>query len=228
MADETTVTPEAESIAPVAEVAPEGSIASIEVAPVQPEPKKEETVPLSVYLALKDDVKELKREIKERPQSKAEEKATIKAFTEKYPDTDPDAISAIIQMAVSEVEAKYNPIIERQENETKQKAFDTAFDTIFTKALDENPDAKDVDKDVIKALALTPQYNNTPVSELIKKVYAGATVGKATTENDMRVSGDTIEKIVDVDTITQEQRSQIMANPELRKQYFDKLDALGR
>ncbi len=226
MADETIVTPEAEKIAPQPEAPAEGSMASIE-APA-PEAKKEETVPLSVYLALKDDVKELKQELKARPQSKAEEKATIKAFTEKYPDTDPDAISAIIQMAVSEVEAKYTPIIERQESEKKQEAFDKQFDIIFDKALALNPDSKDVDKEVIKALALTAQYNNTPVADLIKKVYPTSTVGKATTENDMRATGDAVERIVDIDSITPEQRSQIIADPKLRQEYFDKLDALGR
>lgn len=217
----TTVTPEAEAIAPA-----EGSIASIE-APA-PEAKKEETVPLSVFLSLKDDMKELKQQLKERPQTKAEEKATIKAFTEKYPDTNPDAIADILKMATDEVEAKFTPIIERIDSEKKQQAFDTAFDNIFSKALAENPDVKDANKEVIKALALTPKYNNTPVADIIREVYPAGMSGRATTENEIRVSADTIEQIVDVDAITPAQRSQIMANPTLRKAYFDKLDALGR
>ena len=225
MAEETIVTPAAETIAPA--TPPEGSINSI-VTPPAPAPKPEETVPLSVFLALKDDMKELKRELKERPQSTAEVNATIKAFTDKYPDTNPDAIADIIKIAVTEVEAKYTPIIERQENERKQQDFDTKFDVIFTKALAENPDVKDANKEVIKALALTPKYNNTPVAEIIREVYPTGTVGRTTTENEIRVSADTIEQIVDVDAITPAQRAQIMENPELRKAYFDKLDALGR
>lgn len=223
--EDTTVTPVVEAITtePV-----EGSIASLET--VMPEAKLEETVPLSVYLSLKDDVKDLKKELKEiaRPQTKSEVNATLKTFAEKYPDTDPDAIASIISMAVSEVEAKYTPIIERQDAEKKQVHFDKAFDDIYTKALAENPDVQDVDKEVIKALALTPQYNNTPVSDLIKKVYPAGSTGKATTENDMRMSADTVQKLVDIDSITQDQRTKILENPETRKAYFDKLDALGK
>jgi DNA-directed RNA polymerase beta' subunit len=225
--DETTVTPEAETIAPA-----EGSINAIEaeIVPEAPAPKKDETVPLSVYLSLKDEAKELKRDLKEatRPQTKKEEKATIKAFTEKYPDTDPDAIASIIEIAVAEVEAKYSPIIESQTNERKQKDFDTKFDAIYEQALASNPDAKGVDKEIIKTLALTPQYNNTPLVDLIQKIYPSGNTGKATTENDMRISADTVERNVDIDKITPEQRSQILANPDTRKAYFDKLDALGR
>lgn len=230
MAEETKVTPGAEAIAP-AVTPPEGSIAAI-AAPVPTAPvadKKEETVPLSVFLAQKEDMKDLKKQLSERPpQSQAEQSATIKAFAEKYPDTDPEAIAAIVNMAVTQVEAKYNPIIEGQKARDQQAEFDRQFDIIFDKALAENPDARDVDKEVIKALALTAAYNNTPLTDLIKKVYPGGNTGRATTENNMRVTGATIDTIVDIDKITPEQRSQIMNDPVLTKAYFDKLDALGR
>lgn len=232
MAEETTVTPGAEAIAPTTtETAPEGSVASIEApAPVAPvvEPKKEETVPLSVYLALKDDMKDLKQQLKERPQSQAEQNATIKAFVEKYPDTNPEAIADLVRIFAAEVDAKYSPIIEGQKAKEQQQEFDRQFDIIFEKAKAENPDAKHVNKDVIKALALTPQYNNTPVADIIKQVYPSGEGGRATTENDMRPSGDAVETIVDIDKITPEQRARIMDDPVARKKYFDALDAQGK
>lgn len=223
MPDETIVTPTAEEIA--ADAPAEGSIASIETATPA---KTEETVPLSVYLSLKDDVKELKRAAKEaKPQTKAEERATINALHEKYPDVNADFIKDIVGAAVQETAAKYEPIIQKQEAERKQVEFDKAFNTIFDKALGENPDAKNVDKEVIKTLALTPQYNNTPVADLIQKLYGG-TVGRATTENDMRASADVMDEIVDIEKITPEQREKIMDNPKARKAYFDALDKAGR
>lgn len=222
MAEETTVTPTTD------EIVEEGSVASI--AEVPPEQKPEETVPLSVLLDMKADVKRLKQELKNATvsQVKSEERASIKALTEKYPEVDADFIKGIVGAAVQETEAKYEPIIQKQEADRKQAEFDKAFDTIFDKATKDNPKAKNVDKDVIKTLALTPQYNNTPVADIIAKIYGTDIVGKATTENDMRVVPDVSDENIDVEHITPDQRDIILANPKTRKQYYDRLDALGR
>lgn len=215
------VNPEAEAIAPV-----EGSVAAIET-PIAP---KEETVPLGTFLELKDELKDIKKQLKENaaPQSKAETNATIKDLATRYPDVNQDFIRDIVSAATLETEAKFKPQLERQENERQQATFDKKFDDIYNSALAENPDAKEVNKEAIKALALSPQYNNTPVTELIKMLYPVGTVGRATTENNMRVTGATIDAMVDIDRITPEQRTQIMDDPSLRKAYFDKLDMLGR
>lgn len=232
MAEEVKVTPPTETIvaAPKVEKA-EGSVASIEApaptaAPVE---KPQETVPLSVFLSVKDDVKDLKQQLKDatKPQTTADTRATVKALTEQYKDVDPNFIKGLVDAAVAETEAKYTPIIERQNSEKKQEQFDKAFDAIYDKAVADNPDAKNVDKEVIKALALTPKYNNTPVAELIKTLYSNG-AGKVTTENDTRGGGDLPDENIDIDKVTPEQRAKIMADPAARKKYFDKLDALGR
>ena len=83
----------------------------------------QETVPLSVFLAQKEDLKELKREIKELASSKS--KITIEGIEDlssKYPDVSTDFINDMLSAATSkakaeamrEVESKYSPIIEKQ------------------------------------------------------------------------------------------------------------------
>ena len=226
MADEVIVTPVVEEITTPAE----GSMASIEVTPEAP--KVEETVSLATFLEVKNELKDIKKQMKENLPTKAELKATVKAVADKYPDVSEDFIRDIVnaskQEAIAETEAKYTPLIERQANEKKQEQFDKAFDSIFNKALADNPGAENVDKDVIKTLALTPQYNNTPVAELIQKLYPTGTIGKATTENDMRAAPDVAVDKIDLDTITPEQRTAILADPKTRKEYYDKMDSRGR
>ena len=154
MADQATViTPPTEAIVE------EGSIASIEAPKTDDQkPKVSETVPLSVFLAIKDELKDLKQTIKDKPVTTSQANATINSVAEQFPDVSKDFIAAIVSATknetAQELEQKYSPILERQ----KQQEFDTAFDKLFNKALEVNPDAKNVDKDVIKALALTPAY----------------------------------------------------------------------
>ena len=152
----------------------------------------------------------------------------VKAITDKYKDVDPDFIKGIVDAAVAETESKYAPILEGQNREKKEAEFNKAFDAIYDKALGENPDAKNVDKELIKTLALTPKYNNTPLSDLIKQVYVPVGTGKETTENDLRISADVPDENIDIEKITPEQRARIMENPTARAAYFAKLDALGR
>lgn len=231
MADEKVeVTPAAEEIAPK-----EGSVAA-EVAKVEPVVKKpaaeSETVPLSVYLALKDDVKELKKEMKE---SRGSNKSTVaidglKDLAKKYPDVSENFISDILGAATSnakkEIDEKYAPVIEKQEVERQQATFNKAFDTVFDKAVAENPEfPKNMDKEAIKALALTPAYKNTPVAEIMRKLYGIVEKeGKTTTENDTRGGGGANEEVIDFEKITAAQRAQIMEDPKARKKYFDYLD----
>ncbi len=51
-----------------------------------------------------------------------------------------------------------------------QQKFDKAFDEIYYKAFVDYPDLpKNVDKEAIKKIAITPEYRNTPVSDIIRK-----------------------------------------------------------
>lgn len=230
MAEEVKITPDAEVIAPVA-----GTV-EVEVVSAKSEAKAPETVPLAVYLDLKEDLKNLKHEIKE---SKGVSKETVAVegydtLKQKYPDVSPEFIQDMLTSATSEatkkIEAKYSPIIEKQEIEKKQQAFDVAFDSLFEKTLKENPDLPStIDKETIKTLATTEKYRNTPLAEILTKMYPVSNTGKQSSENDTRASGDKIEDMVSFNKITAEQKSAILDDPKARTKYFNWLDTqIGR
>ncbi len=233
MAEKAEVTPEAEKIAPK-----EGTVEAeiVKEAPKKAddavETKKETaTVPLSVYISLKDDVKELKQEIKAAKESNkpAVVLEGVEDLAKKYPDVSKDFINDILTSATSkariEVDNKYAPIIQKQESERAKEVFDKAFDKVFDKALKDNPELpKTINKEVVKTLALTPSYKNTPISEILKQLYGGVDTGKATTENDTRTAGDTGEEVIDFTKMNAEQKDKVLSDPKTRKKYFDYLD----
>lgn len=229
MAEEAKVTPEAETIAPIVEGTVESQI--VKETPLIEDNKGPEVVPLSVYLSLKDDVKELKKEIKESKESKKPSVVIdgLKDLAEKYPDVNQEFMKDLLTSATStaqnEIEKKYTPILEKQENEKKQLAFDKAFDNLFDKTLNDNPELpKTIDKDAIKALALTPKYRNVPLADILLKMYPSGNVGKASSENDMRSAADRIDDVVNFDKITPDQKKAIMEDPKARSKYFNWLD----
>lgn len=224
--EETINTHEAEVNAPQ-----EGSVEAVVVEEKSNETKTPDTVPLSVYLELKDDFKTLKREIKEASSANQEkiEARGLSELTQKYPDVSPEFIQDMLNSATKEatkkIEEKYTPIIQKQEIEKKQMEFDRAFDNLFEKTLQENPELPStIDKELVKELALTPKYRNVPLSEILIKMYASPQTGKASSENDMRSSSDRVSDVVDFGKISDEQRKAIMEDPKVRQKYFDYLD----
>lgn len=224
--DETVKTPDTE----VKEVV--GTVEA-ELNKVAPEEKKPtpETVPLAVYLELKDDVKELKKELKE---SKGSSKTRVEIqgvgeLAKKYPDVNEEFIQDMLNSATIEatkkIEEKYTPIIEKQEQEKKQIAFDQAFDKLYEDAKQANPDLpQTMDKELIKELAMTPKYRNTPVADILVKMYATTVSGKSSSEDDMRTGAERVEDVVNFDKITPEQRKAVMADDKARAKYFTWLD----
>ncbi len=236
MAEEAKVTPEAETIAPK-----EGTVEA-EIAKVEPKgtagdilPKAEpETVPLSTYLGLKDDIKELKKELKETKDSKKPSVIIdgLKDLADKYPDVNKEFLQDLLSSATTnaerKIEEKYTPILERQDNEKRQAAFDKAFDDLYTKTLADNTDLpKDIDKDAIKALAITSKYRDVPLADILTKLYP-STGGKGSSENETRTAADRVDEITSFDKITPEQKKAIIADPEARKKYYAYLDSINR
>lgn len=231
MADEAVIAPSVEQ-----EEVKEGTVES-EIIKQEPEvvvedKKTQETVPLAVYLDLKEDLKDYKRQIKEAKTQSSKSTIEIEGLEDlasKYPDVNSEFIQDMLSSATSaaekKIEAKYSPIIERQEAEKKQAAFDKAFDNLFDKTLQENPDLpKGIDKDAIKALATTPQYRNVPLSDILLKMYPSTPSGKSSSENEARSGADVVDDVVSFDKITPEQKTRIMSDEKTRKEYFNWLD----
>lgn len=225
--DETIITQDTE-VKDVVEGSVEAEVAHVEQ-------KKPDTVPLAVYLELKEDLKTLKHEIKE---AKEKDKSAV-AFrgadelARKYPEAGQELISDLlatsVNIAKSEIKAEYGPILERQEQEKKQALFNTAFDKLYEKSLSDNPELpKDADKELIKELALTPKYRNVPVAEIIKKVYGTVNVGRGSSENDVRNVVEDVTTISNFGSMNETQKRAVMEDPTARKKYFDWLDANGR
>lgn len=229
--DETVITPDTE----VKDVA--GTVAAeinSEVAPKEVKEAKTDTVPLSVFLELKDELKSLKHEIKE---TKSSDRASVTSkgisdLSSKYPDVSPDFIQDILNSATSEatkkIEEKYSPIIERQENEKKQVAFDKAFDNLYEKTLKDNPELPtSMDKDLVKELASTPKYRNVPLADILNKMYSTGTQGKSSSENDTRSASDKVEDVVNFNKISESQRQAVLDDPKARAKYFAFLDGMN-
>lgn len=233
--DETKVNPESEKIdspeIPTDEKKVDGAVD--EILKDLPEEQKTEpkVVPEAAFLELKSELKALKKELKDAKTS--EQKAVIvsdiRDLTEKYPDVDKSFIQDILNSATIEatkkIEEKYTPIIQKQEQEKKIQEFNKAFDNLYEKTLNENPELpSNIDKEIVKTLAMTPAYRKIPLSEVIKKIYGESVQDKTTTENDMRVGADKIDDIVSFEKITPEQKKLIMSDEKSRKKYFNWLD----
>lgn len=198
-----------------------------------PEEQKTEpkVVPEAAFLELKSELKALKKELKDAKTS--EQKAVIvsdiRDLTEKYPDVDKSFIQDILNSATIEatkkIEEKYTPILQKQEQEKKIQEFNKAFDNLYEKTLNENPELpSNIDKEIVKTLAMTPAYRKIPLSEVIKKIYGENTPSKITTENETRTGADKIDDIVSFEKITPEQKKLIMSDEKSRKKYFNWLD----
>lgn len=233
--DETKVNPESEKIdspeLPTDEKKVDGAVDEL-LKDIPEEPKAEpKVVPEAAFLELKSELKALKKELKDAKTSeqKAVITADIRDLTDKYPDVDKSFIQDILNSATLEatkkIEEKYTPILQKQEQEKKVQEFNKAFDSLYERTLSENPELpSNIDKDVVKTLAMTPAYRKIPLSEVIKKIYGENTQGKTSTENDMRTGADKIDDIVSFDKITEDQKKAIMTDEKARKKYFDWLD----
>ena len=196
--------------------------------------KKEDTVPLSAHIELKKAHKQAERELKklkesiESGASQKEVTASIESIVEEFPDVDPSFLRKLSQALTAEAEAKaeqrlgekLKPLQEREE----ASRIDAIFTENFVKAIDENPEYKDVvNREVIKQLSLLPQNANKTFSQLIEETYKHASIGKRSLDSaSPRVGKDSDTKI-DVARAQKDPSymKEVLANPELRKQYRD-------
>lgn len=221
MADEATISTAEEIAGQV-----EGSVATLENAtPEAPTPK---LVPERDLLAVKDKVQKKDDELKEaRARIKElEERWTSKGSPEledlkaKYQWVDADFLDDVAKLIEKKAEEKLAPVRNQQKQESFEKQWNALYNDQLAKA--EWVDKSKVDPELIKALALSPQYRNTPIKELIEKLHKVEPTGRATTENDMRPAMDLVSDVIDADKEpTNEQKKRIFADSKARQKYFD-------
>lgn len=217
MADEATISTE-EAIS-----GQEGSIATIENA-TQEEETAEETVPKRDLMRVKDDRDKLKARVKELEAEKEPKKSSspdLESLKAKYSWVDADFIEDIARLAKKQAEEELAPVRSQQKQETFDKQFTALYEDQLAKA--DWVDKSKVDKEIIKTLALSPQYRNVPIKDLIEKLHKVESTGKVTTENDTRPAMDLLTDVIDLDEpIPKDTLKRIFADPKARKAYFDK------
>lgn len=192
-----------------------------EVVVEKSEPKKKpESVPMSVFLELKKELKELKGKSQE---GKVVD-SSIEEIAKQY-DVDEGFVNklanAIKTSTVKEFDEKYSTKIKEFEREKITEKNNKVFDDVFEKTLEAMPEMKGiVNKDAIKALAFNPGNSKKTLSQIIEEVYGNTVVGKKTIETAQPVSGSRSEVKVDFTKAGDPAvYAQIKADPELRKQY---------
>lgn len=192
--------------------------------------KKDDTVPLSAFLDLKKDLKEMKEALKEAKDSKgnvasadvaaiAEQFGVDAGFLEQYGKT-------IADKTQKELEAKFMPLLEKQDREKRQVETAQLFEKVFNDALTELPEyGKVVNKDVIKALAFSPANANKTLPQIIEETYGNAIQGRPSIETTRPAPNK--EEHVDFDKMTPEQAAEASADPRQAGKYTEYLISKG-
>ncbi len=218
---------------PQVEAEKEQTLEEIVGTPEVEEPK-EDTVPLSAFLDIKKELKEL-----QKTSRKADEEPSsydIAQIAKEY-EVDEQFVSklskAIKSEAASEVEAKYKPLLERQEAERKaleaerqSEKLETVFNQVYDKVTKENPDVANLaNKEVIRQLAMSPANKNKTVSQLLEETY-GATVKNKTSIESARPAHSK-DKQTDFSKMSAEEANEASVDPDRKGDYADYLIKSG-
>lgn len=210
----------------------------------EPAKAKEETVPLSAFLELKNsskaEIRELRQLIKEGA-SKNEVTAEIKAIAEKH-GTEPEFIRDILALhkegtkkAEPEPEEPAKKSSDDKPDPEKAKAMakerTERFNAHLERTLEEMPEYKGiVSKEAVRALSLLPENGNKTLPKIIEESFGHLVAGKGSIDKGgSRASKDDGGEVdyarADKDP---EYFAQVMASPE-RKAKFNKrmMDQLG-
>ena len=245
MADETKVAPAGseETAETKVEVTPEetkvedtkiGDVIKTEEA--QPEEVKVKTVPEAVFLEEKRERKELAKELKEIKKlledgaSTKEVSADVKDIAEEFGLTE-QAVSKLIAKVgeqtkaeyEKEIEAKLKPIQAKERAENVDKAFNEQFD----KLMEAMPEFKGIaSKDVIRTLASDPKNANKTFGKILEDSYGHLVTGKKTIET-TQARGGVSDSPIDMKRMLHDMEyyKEVMANPELKKQYNDTISS---
>lgn len=203
----------------------------------EPTPKKEgkpDSIPFNVFETTRNENRELKRRLKELETSiddgatKKEVDDEIKSLAKEYEVDErflsklKDAIQTKFENELDEkITDKLKPLEERERKEQQEKV----FNRFYKQAIEKMPEYKGIaNKEVIKVLAMQASNQNKTLSQLIEDTYGNALGGKRTIETTTPRGGADPSK-VDIERATKDPVyfKEVMADPELKKQYNDNL-----
>lgn len=201
---------------------------------VQPEVEKARTVPEAVFLEEKRERKELSKQVKELTKliedgaTRKDVSGDIKDIAEEFGLTE-QAVEKLVRKVGEttkaeydkEIEAKLKPIQEKERAANVDKTFNEHFD----KLMEAMPEFKTIaNRDVIKSLSLDPRNANKTFAKILEESYGHLVVGKKTLETTQARGGNS-DAPIDFDRASKDMGyyKEIMANPELKKQYNNDL-----
>lgn len=168
--------------------------------------EEEKKVPESVPLA------RLNKEIAKRKDLE-EQLAELRQQIDAGDDYDTPSDSPDVKKLAAEVE-------EIKQREARLKA-ESVFTENLNRTLENNPEYKDlVNTDVIKQMAFNPANKNKTYKQLLEEAYGNAIQGRRTMETTTpRGGADNLKVDVERAQRDAEYRKQVLADPDMRKQY---------
>lgn len=191
-------------------------------------PKEKQTVGLDKYLDLKKDLKKAKNDLKEALEKNSTPKEVSKDIDAiaKEHNVDPEFLeklaSEIEAKASEKIDEKLRPLTEREQAAKQEKMFQERL----ADTLKDMPEYKDViNVDVVRQLAFNPANANKTFKGLLEETY-GNFVGSEKKSIET-VTPDTREapQSLDVDRARTDTAyfKEVMADPELKKQYNEEM-----
>lgn len=243
MAEEANITPVEESKdtaveqndAPEQDGAHEATVGELLNIEPKESPKKEEAIPLSSFLEMKKENKQLQKELKELRKAidegatRKEVAADIKELSEKHGvDAEflQDFASAIRSGSKKELEEELASQLKPLTEKEREKKIEEVFSTHFDKALDSAPEYKNVvNREVIKALSLNPANKNKTLNQIIDDAYGHLVQGRRTIETASPRAGKNDDNSLDVDRARSDSAyfKEVMSNPDLKKKYNEEM-----
>lgn len=235
---------EQENIAPAVEQTNEQPGTQPEVTPAEetigsiinePEASKEEMVPLSKFLELKNESKASQRELKalkktiEEGATKSEVSRSMQEIADQH-GVDADFLNDFVKAVredvkketEQEIESKLKPIAEKE----KASKINETFKEHFSKAMEAMPEFNGVVKeDVIKSLSFIPANANKTFSQLIEETYGHLVQGRRSIDSQTNKAGKNDFGEIDTNRAKVDQKyfKEIMDNPVLKKKYNEGL-----
>lgn len=197
------------------------------------ETPKEDSVPLSAFLEIKNSNKEMAKQLKELQKSieqgasKTEVSSDIKAIADKHGLDEvflQDFAQSVKAHAEAEIDAKISSRLKPLEEKEHSERINKAFTEHYQKALERMPEYKDVvNQEVIKALSLMPANANKTFTQLLEESYGHLITGKRTLDTTPAKGGKSDGFTVDIDRAKRDSSyfKEVMSDPNLKKQYND-------